>query len=217
DIDWEYPGAYDRGGNPADTANYVTFMKAVKTAFGSNYGLSFTAPSSYWYLQHFNITGLLQWADFVNVMTYDLHGVWDGNDPWIGSIVLAHTNLTEIKVTLQLFENIKVDWSQVNIGFGFYGRSFELASEECNTPGCPFTGPADPGPCTNNAGTLSFAEIEAVISSNDLQPVLDEDAAVKYVVWDDRQWVSYDDEETFKLKMDYLNTIVGGSFIWSVD
>ncbi|EPS92645.1 hypothetical protein FOMPIDRAFT_1137511, partial [Fomitopsis schrenkii] len=27
DIDWEYPGAYDRGGNPADTANYVTFMK----------------------------------------------------------------------------------------------------------------------------------------------------------------------------------------------
>ena len=48
DIDWEYPGAYDRGGDPADTANYVTFMKALKTAFGSNYDLSFTAPSSYW-------------------------------------------------------------------------------------------------------------------------------------------------------------------------
>ena len=39
-----------------------------------------------------------------------------GTDPWIGSIVLAHTNLTEIKDTLQLFQNVKVDWSQVNIG-----------------------------------------------------------------------------------------------------
>lgn len=39
-----------------------------------------------------------------------------GTDPWIGSIVLAHTNLTEIKDTLQLFQNVKADWSQVNIG-----------------------------------------------------------------------------------------------------
>ncbi|KAH9829398.1 uncharacterized protein C8Q71DRAFT_863325 [Rhodofomes roseus] len=217
DIDWEYPAAYDRGGNPADKDNYVTFMRELKTAFGDRYGISFTAPSSYWYLQHFNVTGLLQWADFVNVMTYDLHGVWDGKDPYIGYIVLAHTNLTEIKNTLQLLQNVEVDWSQVNIGFGFYGRTFELTSEECTTPECPFVGPADAGPCTHNAGTLSWAEIQGIISSNDLQPVLDEDAAVKYVVWDDRQWVSYDDDETFRLKLDYLNAIVGGSFIWSVD
>ncbi|KAH9919518.1 uncharacterized protein B0H18DRAFT_1122441 [Fomitopsis serialis] len=217
DIDWEYPAAYDRGGNPADTDNYVAFMKALRTAFGGDYGISFTAPSSYWYLQHFNLTGLLHSADFVNVMTYDLHGVWDGNDPYIGSIVLAHTNLTEIKSTLQLFQNVDVDWSQVNIGFGFYGRSFELATAECTIPGCPFSGPGDAGPCTHSPGTLSFAEIEDIINDNDLDPVLDEDAAVKYIVWNDRQWVSYDDAETFKLKMDYLETIVGGSFIWSVD
>ncbi|PPR04938.1 hypothetical protein CVT24_007315 [Panaeolus cyanescens] len=53
DIDWEYPAAYDCGGNPADKANFVTFMAEVKAAFRSNnYGLTFTAPSSYWYLQH---------------------------------------------------------------------------------------------------------------------------------------------------------------------
>ncbi|TFY61110.1 hypothetical protein EVJ58_g4713 [Rhodofomes roseus] len=212
DIDWEYPAAYDRGGNPADKDNYVTFMRELKTAFGDR-----LSEHRNRYLQHFNVTGLLQWADFVNVMTYDLHGVWDGKDPYIGYIVLAHTNLTEIKNTLQLLQNVEVDWSQVNIGFGFYGRTFELTSEECTTPECPFVGPADAGPCTHNAGTLSWAEIQGIISSNDLQPVLDEDAAVKYVVWDDRQWVSYDDDETFRLKLDYLNAIVGGSFIWSVD
>ncbi|KAF7304029.1 hypothetical protein MIND_00634200 [Mycena indigotica] len=76
DIDWEYPVADDRGGIPADKKNYVTFMAALKKAFGGKYGLTFTAPSSYWYLQNFDLPGLLKSADWVNVMTYDLHGTW---------------------------------------------------------------------------------------------------------------------------------------------
>lgn len=44
---------------------------------------------------------MTQYADWINFMTYDLHGVWDRNDP-IGSIVLAHTNLTEIDLALDL-------------------------------------------------------------------------------------------------------------------
>jgi GH18 family chitinase len=75
DIDWEYPAAYDRGGKPSDKDNYTKFMKKVKSAFQSKYGLSFTAPSSYWYLQHFDIPSLIDVVDFVNVMSYDLHGV----------------------------------------------------------------------------------------------------------------------------------------------
>lgn len=34
-------------------------------------------------------------------MSYDLHGVWDSTNP-IGSHVLAHTNLTEIDLALDL-------------------------------------------------------------------------------------------------------------------
>ena len=47
DIDWEYPAAGDRDGVPADTENYVTFMKELRAACGSNYGISATIPSSY--------------------------------------------------------------------------------------------------------------------------------------------------------------------------
>lgn len=35
-------------------------------------------------------------------MTYDLHGIWDRNNP-IGNIVQGHTNLTEIGYALELF------------------------------------------------------------------------------------------------------------------
>lgn len=40
-------------------------------------------------------------VDWVNLMSYDLHGVWDGNNI-IGKQVLAHTNLTEIDLSLDL-------------------------------------------------------------------------------------------------------------------
>jgi hypothetical protein len=50
-----------------------------------------------------------------------------------------------------------------------------------STVQCPFSGPADAGPCTNNPGTLSFAEIGEIILRNDISPVMDEDAAVKYL------------------------------------
>ena len=219
DIDWEYPGAYDRGGSPADKENYVTLMSELKAAFRSKgYGLSFTAPSSYWYLQHFDLPGLLQHADWVNVMTYDLHGVWDGKDPYIGAIVQAHTNLTEIKQTMQLFANVKIDPSQIVMGIGFYGRSFQLSDPSCSDPGCPFESGAAPGPCSQNSGTLMFSEIESIINGSSLSPIFDSVDAVKYIVWNDNQWVSYDDAETFQMKLNYANSIcLGGTMIWSVD
>jgi chitinase len=45
DIDWEYPVAPERSGQPADYKNYVSFLTNLKSALGSNghnYGLSIT-------------------------------------------------------------------------------------------------------------------------------------------------------------------------------
>lgn len=40
------------------------------------------------------------------------------------------------------------------------------------------------GPCSDNSGTLMFAEIETVLESSSVQEIFDEIAAVKYIVWD---------------------------------
>ena len=78
DIDWEYPGAPDRGGRKEDTKNFVALMKTMKETFDKDrkgkYGLTFTVPTSYWYLRWFDLQGMLKYADWVNVMSYDLHG-----------------------------------------------------------------------------------------------------------------------------------------------
>lgn len=56
--DWEYPGAPDRGGRPDDGKNFVTFLKELDDANKKqqmHYVVSFTVPTSFWYLRHFDL------------------------------------------------------------------------------------------------------------------------------------------------------------------
>lgn len=158
DFDWEYPGADDRGGSDGDGENYTALMKELRAAIdasGKEYIITFTAPSSYWYLRHFDITNMMIYVDWVNLMSYDLHGVWDSDNP-IGNQVLSHTNLTEIDLALDLFWRNDVEPSKIVLGLGFYGRSFKLSSPSCWKPGCDFSGPGSEGKCTKTAGILSY-------------------------------------------------------------
>ncbi|KAJ7112289.1 glycoside hydrolase superfamily [Mycena epipterygia] len=105
DIDWNYPGSADRGGVHADTANYVSCSGEFRTEVGQS-----TAPMSYWYLQHFDLPAMLAHADWVNVMTYDLHGTCGLLSKF------STTELTKIDAGLQLFWRAGVDPSQVVMG-----------------------------------------------------------------------------------------------------
>jgi chitinase len=77
DLDWEYPGAPDRGGHKDDGKNYVSLIQSISVIFqasgqGSGLGLSFTAPTSYWYLRWFKIAEMHKYVNWINLMTYDL-------------------------------------------------------------------------------------------------------------------------------------------------
>ncbi|KAK2764375.1 hypothetical protein FQN54_009069 [Arachnomyces sp. PD_36] len=204
DIDWEYPGAPDRGGKEEDTENFVLLMKTLK--------------ETYWYLQYFDVPALLKYADWTNLMSYDLHGVWDANNE-IGSIIHGHTNLTEINMATDLLWRNNVAPGQVVLGTGFYGRSFELEDPECSKPGCAFSGPAKAGRCTGEGGILGYFEIQDILEDDDsIEKIHDEDAAVNYFTFKNNQWVSYDDKKTFQQKVDWADDLgLGGLMVWAVD
>nr|QDJ94336.1 chitinase chiC3 [Cordyceps cicadae] len=221
DIDWEYPGAPDRGGHPDDVEAYPLLLHTIRQTFdasGQELGITFTAPSSYWYLRWFDLPKLAEFADWINIMSYDLHGVWDSTNP-IGSIVQGHTNLTEIQLAAELFWRVGIPPSKLALGFGFYGRAFTLADSSCTKPGCAFSSGAKPGVCTGTSGYLSYYEVEDILSKNKaLKPVYDKEAAVKYLTFDKDQWISYDDKETFAAKMDWAKKVgFSGSLIWASD
>ncbi|KAK0670020.1 putative glycosyl hydrolases family 18 protein [Cercophora samala] len=219
DFDWEYPGAGDRGGKPDDGKNFVQFLKElddINKDQPRKFIVSFTIPTSYWYLRHFDLKAI-DYVDFVNIMSYDLHGVWDSNNP-IGSKIYGHSNITEIDQALNLLWRNDVPANKLNLGLGFYGRSFTLTHPECTTPGCGFRDGGIKGPCSGEPGILSYREIKAIIKEHNLKPHYDKEAGVKYITWNSDQWVSYDDAETFKQKIDFANDRgLAGLLIWAID
>lgn len=142
----------------------------------------------------------------------------DRNNP-IGSIVQSHTNLTEIKLASELLWRVGVKPEQVALGYGFYGRAFELRDASCSKPGCEFKGGARAGPCSKESGILMHYEIQAILDqAPNLKPVWDKEAAAKYLVFDKNQWVSYDDKDTFGQKIEWANNVgFGGALIWAAD
>ncbi|KAF2000816.1 glycoside hydrolase family 18 protein, partial [Amniculicola lignicola CBS 123094] len=203
DIDWEYPVAPERGGRPDDYRNYPIFLANLNRAFasaGKDWGTSLTIPSAFWYLQHFDIVKIAPPVDYINLM----------------SLTQAHTNLTEIDAALKLLWRNSIDPSKVILGLGFYGRSFALADPACSSTGCRFSSGAPAGACTGSVGTLSASEIQRLIAAG-AEPQLDREAAVQTLTYEGKHWVSYDDEVTFKMKMDYANrNCLGGSMVWAV-
>ncbi|KAJ6133731.1 class V chitinase [Penicillium sp. IBT 18751x] len=220
DIDWEYPAADDRGGSAADTDNFVKLLNEMRSSWGTSYGISVTLPSSYWYLQGFDLSAMAKHLDWFNFMSYDIHGVWDSKNRYTGPYIRPHTNLTEIKEGLDLMWMAGVEPSKVVLGLGWYGRSFTLVDPSCSKPNgvCEFSGGGNPGSCTNSAGTLSIAEIKRIQASGVATESYDSTAAVKWITWNSNQWVSFDDGVTMMQKMKAANQLcLGGIMIWAMD
>lgn len=95
DIDYEYPTSMKDAGNPHDWAfstprlaglnqSYNELMKTLRIKLdqaaaedGKYYLLTIASPSSGYLLRGMETFNALQYLDYVNVMTYDLHGAWN--------------------------------------------------------------------------------------------------------------------------------------------
>jgi len=95
DIDYEYPTSMQDAGNPADwnianprrkglNKSFEALMKTLREkldqAFaedGKYYMLTIAAPSSAYLLRGMETFKPLRYVDYVNIMSYDLHGAWN--------------------------------------------------------------------------------------------------------------------------------------------
>ncbi|KAK5989970.1 Acidic mammalian chitinase [Cladobotryum mycophilum] len=217
DLDWEYPGASDRGGGPKDTQNFVLLVQEMHAAFKGQYGLSLTLAPDYWYLRNFDAIAMQPYVSWFGFMAYDLHGYWDGSNPNLGPIVRSQTDIRSIANDTAPLWFDGLDPGKINFGLALYGRGYTLAEPNCKALGCPFSGPSKPGQCTDTAGVLSLLEIEQVIAEYNLKPTLLEESMIMQITWLD-QWIGYDNEETFALKKAWANgQCFGGTMYWSVD
>ncbi|MDN3637359.1 glycosyl hydrolase family 18 protein [Simiduia curdlanivorans] len=95
DIDYEYPTSMNDAGNPLDfaisnamrgglNASYNVLMKTLREKLdaagaqdGKHYMLTIASPSSGYLLRGMEAFKSVQYLDYVNIMSYDLHGSWN--------------------------------------------------------------------------------------------------------------------------------------------
>jgi hypothetical protein len=51
--------------------------------------------------------------DWFNITSYDLHGIWDRTNPYLGPYINSHTNLTEVDLAMDLLWRNGIDPKQV--------------------------------------------------------------------------------------------------------
>ncbi|CAL4191929.1 unnamed protein product, partial [Meganyctiphanes norvegica] len=75
DIDWEYPN--QRGGLPEDKGNFVFLLSDLREALHPESLILTTAVGNGgWLDSSYDHAGIAEQVDFVNLMTYDIHGPW---------------------------------------------------------------------------------------------------------------------------------------------
>jgi len=241
DLDWEYPcspprsdpveiSCYDfrtvtdAGGKcPDDTTNIVTLLKAIKTAFGSKYLLTFASQAAKSNEDHMSLKDASQYVDMWHVMTYD-YTVSDLPDK-SGATMSPNAPLynpvgglqMSINNTINDYLNAGVPASKLMVGIPFYGHSWYQPSlvstnnwQKFGNLGViqgkccgPFqqTYGGQPGPGALQCGTLMYSEIQVA------KPTYFYDNSSKSAIgfWNTQSsdgteaagtWVSYNDKQS---------------------
>ncbi|MFE6668432.1 chitinase C-terminal domain-containing protein [Streptomyces sp. NPDC057697] len=160
DIDYEYPTTMKDAGNPLDRTlsnarraglvkGYAALMKTLRerldrasAADGTHYLLSVAAPSSGYLLRGMETFQVQKYLDYVNIMSYDLHGAWneyvgpnaalfdDGKDAELAQAGVYSTS------QYGGIGYLNTDWAyhyfrgsmpagRINIGLPYYTRGFK--------------------------------------------------------------------------------------------
>ncbi|XP_076042458.1 putative chitinase 10 isoform X2 [Oratosquilla oratoria] len=223
DLDWEYPGASDRGGKYADKSNFAKLCQELSEVF-KPHGLLLTAavsPAKFRVNEGYDVNTISQYLDFINIMTYDMRGPWDGKADHHAPIRSRTTdawsyNSLNCEDGVDLWIEKGAPPEKLILGVPFYGRSFTLSSQSRTQIRAQARGGGKKGKYTQEAGFLAYYEICMELKQGGWKLLKDE-AGGPYMVKGD-QWVGFDDVDYITAKMDLLKSKgMGGAMIWAID
>jgi len=229
DIDWEYPGGGGLPSNvsrPADKQNFTALLAELRrqldaagVADGKKYYLSIAAPAGPDKIMNIELAGIAAVLDWINVMTYDLHGPWDAKTDHHSALYGNFGDPLVVDAAINTYLAGGVPKSKLVMGVPFYGQAWKNVSATAN--GLRQSG-AGAAAGTWDAGVFEYWDIQKRLTE---QPTLykrywDPVAQVPWVYAPTVQggvFIAYDDQQSMGIKADYiLQKGLRGAMFWEL-
>jgi chitinase len=165
--------------------------------------------------ESYDIKNIVTQVDFINLMTYDLHGSWD-QKTGINSPLYSRDQLS-VDACVNFWISKGCPREKLIVGMPLYGRSFTLSNPSNHNIGQPATTGRAGNFIPSASGFLPYNEICTDVKHNGWTRVFAQIEKAPYA-YKGNQWVGYDDLESIKLKLDYvLVNQLGGAMFWSIE
>jgi chitinase len=233
DLDWEYPTAKGNAGNierPEDPKNFILLLETLRKKLddegkrdGKYYPITVAVGAAPRHIDGLEYKKVGELLDFINIMAYDYHGSWNPLSGNNAPLFKDPADPSEEKAwgygswAVDAIIKAGVPAKKLILGVPFYGRSWKGCPKTGNGQYQKCTGGAGPG--TWEAGFADFHDIEAnYVNKKGFTRYWNDKAKVPYLYNPDGGvFISYDDVESMKHKLDFVKQKgLGGVMYWEV-
>lgn len=200
---------------------YIDFLRELRARFGTRLLITVAVGADPAMIGvSYNVPAMNQYLDYINLMTYDFNGSWNGrtgiNAPLYPHSTDYNRNLNS-DASVRAWIAAGASRAKLFLGLAFYAQTFTLANPANNGIGAPTTGPGLGGIWSQQPGLMMYNEICRDLNTGGWTVVYDTQTQSPYA-YRGNQWWGFDNAQSIRVKSQYaVQQALAGVMVWAMD